>query len=74
MRYALLGVAVAVLLVALGGGRLPERGRAGLLGLAAGFGAVEVAVRLIDSLAVPDLLRHPAAYALLLGGAAAFLA
>jgi drug/metabolite transporter (DMT)-like permease len=76
LPYALLGVAVAVLLLALGGGRLPARGRAGLLGSAAGFGfgVVEVAVRLIDSLAVPDLLRDPAAYALLLGGAAAFLA
>ncbi|KOU64028.1 membrane protein [Streptomyces sp. MMG1533] len=75
LEYALLGVALAVLLLGLAGGRLPERGRAGLLGLGAGFGfgVVEVAVRLIDSAALPDLVRDPAAYALLLGGAAAFL-
>ncbi|CAM5729866.1 hypothetical protein SALBM311S_00396 [Streptomyces alboniger] len=75
LEYALLGVALAVLLLGLNGGRLPERGRAAVLGLAAGFGfgVVEVAVRLIDSLAVSDLVRNPAAYALLVGGAAAFL-
>ncbi|WP_280887506.1 DMT family transporter [Streptomyces sp. LBL] len=75
LPYALLGVAVAVLLLGLAGGRLPQRVRAAVLGLGAGFGfgVVEVAVRLIDSVALLDLLRDPAAYALLLGGAAAFL-
>ncbi len=75
LPYALLVVALVVLLFGLAGGRLPQRGRAGALGLAAGvgFGVVEVAVRLIDSVALLDLLRDPSAYALLLGGAAAFL-
>lgn len=75
LGYAMLAVAVAVLLTGLGGGLLPERGRALLLGLGAGFGfgVVEVAVRLIDSLAPSDLVADPAVYALLLGGGAAFL-
>ncbi|WP_031477616.1 hypothetical protein [Streptomyces bicolor] len=76
LRFAMLGVAVGVLGVGLAGGLLPERGRGLVLGLAAGFGfgVVEVGVRLIDSLAVPDLVVNPATYALLLGGGAAFLA
>ncbi|MFI1725741.1 hypothetical protein [Streptomyces sp. NPDC020489] len=75
LRYVMLAVAVGVLLLGLGGGRLPERGRSSLLGLGAGFGfgVVEVAVRLIDSLAPAELLANPAAYALVLGGGAAFL-
>ncbi|MFF1292051.1 MULTISPECIES: hypothetical protein [unclassified Streptomyces] len=75
LTYVMLAVAVGVLLLGLGGGRLPERGRGPLLGLGAGFGfgVVEVAVRLIDSLAPSELLVNPATYALLLGGGAAFL-
>ncbi|WP_128433503.1 hypothetical protein [Streptomyces cyaneus] len=76
LRFAMLGVAVGVLVVGLAGGLLPERGRGLVLGLAAGFGfgVVEVAVRLIDSVAVSEVLVNPATYALLLGGGAAFLA
>ncbi|WP_037682007.1 DMT family transporter [Streptomyces griseus] len=76
LSYAMLGVAVAVLLLGVLGGRLPERGRAMVLGLASGFGfgVVEVAVRLIDDLDPGSLLSNPATYALLLGGGAAFLA
>ncbi|WP_327722576.1 DMT family transporter [Streptomyces sp. NBC_00490] len=75
LKYVMLAVAVGVLLLGLVGGRLPERGRGSLLGLGAGFGfgVVEVAVRLIDSLAPSELLVNPATYALLLGGGAAFL-
>ncbi|MEU1010388.1 hypothetical protein [Streptomyces sp. NPDC005890] len=75
LRYALAAAAVAVLLLGGIGGRLSGRTRALLLGLGAGcgFGVVEVAVRLIDSLRPGDLLVNPAAYALLLGGGAAFL-
>lgn len=75
LEYAMLGIALAVLGLGFLGGRLPERGRALLLGLGAGFGfgVVEVAVRLIDSLAPSDLLANPATYALLIGGGAAFL-
>ncbi|MFF7164854.1 hypothetical protein ACFZBP_26415 [Streptomyces sp. NPDC008086] len=75
LRFAMLGVALGVLGVGLAGGRLPERGRGLVLGLAAGFGfgVVEVAVRLIDSVSVAEL-ANPATYALLLGGGAAFLA
>lgn len=67
----LLVAAFAVLAVGAAAGRLPERPRALTLGLAAGFGfgVVEVAVRLIDSID----LANPALYALLVGGGAAFL-
>ncbi|MFI8073172.1 hypothetical protein ACIF85_30890 [Streptomyces sp. NPDC086033] len=76
LKYVMLGMALAVLGLALLGGRLPERGRGLALGLGAGFGfgVVEVAVRLIDSLAPSALLANPATYALLIGGGAAFLA
>lgn len=72
LGLGLLGMAGLVLLVGAAAGRLPDGPRALVLGLAAGtgFGVVEVAVRLIDS--VRDL-ANPALYALLLGGAAAFL-
>jgi drug/metabolite transporter (DMT)-like permease len=75
LGYALVAVAVGVLLLGGVGGRLSGRTRALLMGLGAGFGfgVVEVAVRLIDSLRPADLLANPAAYALLLGGGAAFL-
>ncbi|MGP3688038.1 hypothetical protein ACTVZO_25660 [Streptomyces sp. IBSNAI002] len=72
LKLGLLAVAVLILLVGAVAGRLPDGPRALVLGLAAGtgFGVVEVAVRLIDS--VWDL-GNPALYALLLGGGAAFL-
>jgi drug/metabolite transporter (DMT)-like permease len=75
LRWAMLGVALAVLLVGAAAGRLPGKPRALVLGLGAGFGfgVVEVAVRLIDSVALPEVLANPALYALLLGGGAAFL-
>ncbi|MGV4985685.1 DMT family transporter [Streptomyces sp. NRAIS4] len=75
LRYVMLGVAVGILLLALAGGRLSGPGRALVLGLGAGFGfgVVEVSVRLIDSLAPTDVLTNPAAYALLIGGGAAFI-
>ncbi|MFF7900533.1 hypothetical protein ACFZCV_17320 [Streptomyces sp. NPDC007920] len=75
LRWAMLGAALAVLLLGAVAGRLPERSRALLLGLGAGFGfgVVEVTVRLIDSLAPSALFTNPAAYALLIGGGAAFL-
>lgn len=72
LELGLLGVAGLVLLAGAAAGRLPDRPRALVLGFAAGtgFGVVEVAVRLLDS--VVDW-RNPALYALLLGGGAAFL-
>ncbi|WP_329304239.1 hypothetical protein OG410_25695 [Streptomyces sp. NBC_00659] len=75
LKYATLGTSVAVLLLALVGGRLPDRGRALALGLGSGFGfgVVEVAVRLIADLDPGTLLANPATYALLIGGGAAFL-
>ncbi|MEU1198470.1 hypothetical protein ABZ446_19815 [Streptomyces sp. NPDC005813] len=75
LQYAMLGTAVGVLLLGLVSGRLPERGRPLVLGLGAGFGfgVVEVSVRLIDDLDPGALLADPAAYALLIGGGAAFL-
>ncbi|MFE9922737.1 hypothetical protein ACFYQA_14455 [Streptomyces sp. NPDC005774] len=75
LRWSLLGAVLVVLLVGALAGRLPDGPRALLLGLGAGtgFGVVEVAVRLIDSLTVPRVFGNPALYALLLGGAAGFL-
>ncbi|MEU2107415.1 hypothetical protein [Streptomyces sp. NPDC019507] len=71
LEWALLGTAVVVLLGGAAAGRLPGRSRALVLGLCAGlgFGLPEVAVRLLDRPSLTD----PALYALLLGGAAAFL-
>ncbi|MCC5476681.1 DMT family transporter [Streptomyces barringtoniae] len=75
LRYVMLAVAVGMLLLAFAGGRLSGTSRALVLGLGAGFGfgVVEVSVRLVDSLAPLDLLTNPAAYALLIGGGAAFM-
>ncbi|QEU92311.1 hypothetical protein [Streptomyces kanamyceticus] len=75
LRYVMLGVALAVLLLGAVAGRLPDRGRALALGLGAGFGfgVVEVTVRLIDDVSPGALVTNPATYALLLGGGAAFL-
>ncbi|MGY4960101.1 hypothetical protein [Streptomyces sp. 900105245] len=75
LPYAMVAAAVGVLLLGAVGGRLTGRTRALLLGLGAGlgFGVVEVSVRLIDSLRPADLFTDPAAYALLVGGGAAFL-
>ncbi|MEW1862797.1 MULTISPECIES: hypothetical protein [unclassified Streptomyces] len=76
LRWAILATALAVLaLGALPAGRLPQRFRAALLGLGAGFGfgVVEVAVRLLDPVTARALVTNPASYALLVGGGAAFL-
>ncbi|MFB7594091.1 hypothetical protein [Streptomyces sp. NPDC056160] len=75
LKWAMLAAGLAVLALGAVAGRLPERGRALLLGLGAGlgFGVVEVTVRLIDSLAPLTLFTNPATYALVLGGGAAFL-
>ncbi|MCX4512765.1 hypothetical protein OHA27_21160 [Streptomyces sp. NBC_01619] len=71
LQWALLVTAVAVLLIGAAAGRLPGRSRALVLGAGAGigFGVPEVAVRLLDEVD----FTSPALYALLLGGAAAFL-
>ncbi|WP_405914391.1 hypothetical protein OG760_22440 [Streptomyces sp. NBC_00963] len=71
LRWSLLGVALAVLLVGTLAGRLKGKARALVLGLGSGvgFGVVEVAVRLIDSVD----FTNPALYALLVGGGSAFL-
>ncbi|MGJ5753813.1 hypothetical protein FB563_1955 [Streptomyces puniciscabiei] len=75
LRYVMLAVAVGMLLLAFAAGRLSGPARPLVLGLGAGFGfgVVEVSVRLIDSLAPVDLVTNPAAYALLIGGGAAFM-
>ncbi|MGW2562917.1 hypothetical protein ACWCXB_27440 [Streptomyces sp. NPDC001514] len=71
LKWVLLGTSVLVLLIGAAAGRLPGRARALVLGMGAGigFGVPEVAVRLLDSVD----FTNPALYALLLGGAAAFL-
>ena len=72
------GLLVAVALLAVVGtaaGRLPVPARTPLLGLLAGFcfGIVAVSARVLASLAPPDLVRDPAAYALAAAGAVGFL-
>lgn len=75
LPWAVPAAALGVLVLGAVGGRLPTRGRALALGLGAGFGfgVVEVAVRLVDEVSPGALVRNPAVYGLLLGGAAAFL-
>ncbi|MFI1072494.1 hypothetical protein [Streptomyces puniciscabiei] len=75
LRYVMLAMAAGMLLLAFAAGRLSGPARPLVLGLGAGFGfgVVEVSVRLIDSLAPVDLLTNPAAYALVIGGGAAFI-
>ncbi|MCF3964992.1 hypothetical protein L1885_25745, partial [Streptomyces fuscigenes] len=77
LPWALLGVAACVLVAGGACGRLPGRSRALVLGVGsgAGFGVVEVAVRLVDSLdpASRGFWTDPALYAVLLGGGAGFL-
>lgn len=75
LPWSLLVVAVTVLLIGALAGRLPAKSRALALGLGAGvgFGVVEVAVRLIDSLAIPRVLGNSALYAVVLGGVIGFL-
>ncbi len=78
LRWWLLAAALLVLALGAGTGRLTRltpTARSAVLGLAAGlgFGVVEVAVRLLDPLTVRGVLTSPALYALLVGGAAAFL-
>ncbi|MDF9815154.1 hypothetical protein [Streptomyces sp. SPB162] len=75
LRWAVLATAFAVLGLGALAGRLPDRARPAALGFGAGigFGVVEVAVRLVDDLSPSAVLANPAAYALLVGGGAAFL-
>ncbi|ANP49012.1 DMT family transporter [Streptomyces griseochromogenes] len=75
LKWAMLATALCMLALAPLGGRLSGRMRALVLGLGAGFGfgVVEVSVRLIDSLRPADLFTNPAAYALVMGGGAAFM-
>ncbi|MCM2426631.1 hypothetical protein [Streptomyces sp. RKAG337] len=75
LRWGVLATSFAVLGLGVIAGRLPDRARAAALGFGAGigFGVVEVSVRLVDDLSPGAVLSNPAAYALLIGGGAAFL-
>ncbi|MCV7402184.1 DMT family transporter [Mycobacterium fragae] len=77
LGWALLGVAAAVLIAGATAGGLGDRSRALVLGLGAGcgFGVVEVAVRLIDSIdpTKAAFYRNPGLYAVIAGGVAGFL-
>jgi drug/metabolite transporter (DMT)-like permease len=75
LRWSLLGAVAVVLLISAFAGRFPGGPRTLLwgVGAGAGFGVVEVAVRTIDSLAVPRVFADPALYALPLGGVVGFL-
>ncbi|MCM2421168.1 hypothetical protein [Streptomyces sp. RKAG293] len=75
LRWGVLATSFAVLGLGVIAGRLPDRARAAALGFGAGigFGVVEVSVRLVDDLSPGAVLTNPAAYALLIGGGAAFL-
>jgi hypothetical protein len=77
LGWALLGVVAAVFIAGAAAGRLGDGSRALVLGLGAGsgFGVVEVAVRLIDSIdpTKAAFYTHPGLYAVIAGGAAGFL-
>lgn len=77
LSWALLGVIAAILIAGAAAGRLDDRSRALVLGLAAGggFGVVEVGVRLIDSIdpTRAAFYTDPGLYAVMAGGAAGFL-
>src|ERR1700761_4236783 len=75
LGWALLVIVAVVFIAGAAAGRLSDRTRALVLGLGAGFGVVEIAVRLIDSI---DLTKaafytNPAVYAVITGGLAGFL-
>ncbi|MDD4866609.1 MAG: hypothetical protein PHQ28_05615 [Mycobacterium sp.] len=77
LGWALLGVVAAILLTGVAAGRLGDRSRALILGLGAGagFGVVEIGVRLIDTFdpTKAALYTGSGLYAVVTGGAAAFL-
>src|SRR5690606_17237775 len=75
LGWAMLGTGAAVLLLGAAGGRLPERARAGVLGLGAGlgFGVVEVSVRLIYDVSLHSIFTDPPCLVLLLVADASFL-
>jgi len=77
LGWALLGVVAVVFLSGAAAGRLPDRQRSLVLGLAAGtgFGVVEVGVRLLDEIDPTKraFYINPALYAAAAGGAAGFL-
>jgi hypothetical protein len=77
LGWALLAIVAVVFLAGAAAGRLGERLRALVLGLGAGagFGAVEIAVRLIDPIDPTRAVfyTNPAVYAVIAGGAAGFL-
>ncbi len=77
LGWALLVIAAFVLAAGAAAGRLSDRTRALVLGFGAGagFGVVEIAVRLVDSIDLTEasFYTNPAVYALVAGGAAGFL-
>jgi drug/metabolite transporter (DMT)-like permease len=77
LGWALLVIVALVFAAGAVAGRLSDRTRALVLGFGAGagFGVVEIAVRLIDSidLTQASFYTNPAVYALVAGGAAGFL-
>ncbi len=77
LGWALLVIVAVVFAAGAAAGRLSDRTRALVLGFGAGagFGVVEIAVRLIDSIDLTQaaFYRNPAVYALVAGGAAGFL-
>jgi drug/metabolite transporter (DMT)-like permease len=77
LGWALLLIVAVVFAAGAAAGRLSDRTRALVLGFGAGagFGVVEIAVRLIDSIDLSQaaFYRNPAIYALVAGGAAGFL-
>lgn len=76
LRWSLLAVVVITMGVGHAAGRLQDTARALTLGIGAGagFGVVEVGVRLVDSINPLDLstYKNPALYAVVAGGVVAF--
>lgn len=74
-RYALLGSVAVIALLGVWAARLAEPWRSRMLGLTAGFGfgLIALAGRVLTDVAIRDLWKNPATWALLLAGAVTLL-
>lgn len=69
-HYGLLVFTVVLALLGIAAGRMADPARTAALGLISGlgFGALGTAIRVLPSLAIPDLIRDPAIYAAIVAG------
>jgi drug/metabolite transporter (DMT)-like permease len=69
-HYVLLGAALALAVLGVAAGQLPDPARTAALGLISGlgFGTLGTAIRVVPSLAPLELIRDPATYAAIMAG------